>query len=112
MKALKGYNWPGNVRELRNVIERLIILTGGDTIDVADLPPVIQKYETAMQLFLFPRENKHFSLNEMQQMYIKQVLDHCRGHRTKTAEILGITRATLYNKLKLFGIDNNKKEGN
>jgi DNA-binding NtrC family response regulator len=49
----------------------------------------------------------------MEKIYIEQVLDHCRGHRTQTAKILGITRTTLYNKLKLFGLAaNNKEKGN
>jgi len=105
---LKEYDWPGNIRELRNVVERVIILSERNRIEVADLPPFIQKYKTAKQLFLMPAEDKYFTLEEMEKMYIEKVLEHCRGHRSRAAEILDVTRHTLYNKLKHFGIDEKK----
>jgi len=108
LEMLKDYDWPGNIRELRNVIERVIILSERNRIEVADLPPFIQKYKTAKQLFLMPPEDRYLTLEEMEKMYIEKVLEYCHGHRTRAAEILGITRHTLYNKLKHFGIGDKK----
>ena len=108
LETLKEYDWPGNIRELRNVIERVIILTERNSIEVTDLPPIIQKHKTVKQLFLMPPEERYFTLEELEKMYIEKVLEHCRGHRSRAAEILGVTRHTLYNKLKHFGIDEKK----
>ena len=109
LEMLKEYDWPGNIRELRNVIERVIILTERNTIEVADLPPIIQKHKTLRQLFLIPPEERYLTLEEMEKMYIKKILEHCHGHRSQAARILGITRHTLYNRLKHFGIDEKKR---
>ncbi|MFB0526977.1 MAG: sigma-54-dependent transcriptional regulator [bacterium] len=108
MVMLREYNWPGNIRELRNVIESVIILTERNRIEVADLPPAIQKHRTLKQLFLMPPEEGYFTLEELEKMYIEKVLEYCRGHRSRTADILGVTRHTLYNKLKHFGIAEKK----
>ena len=108
LKMLKQYDWPGNIRELRNVIERVIILSERNTIEVADLPPIIQKHRTLKQLFLMPPEERYVTLGEMEKMYIEKILEQCRGHRSQAAGILGVTRHTLYNKLKHFGIDEKK----
>jgi len=108
VEMLKEYDWPGNIRELRNVIERIIILTERNTLEVADLPPIIQKGKTLKQLFLASPEERYLSLEEMEKMYIQKILEHCRGHRSQAAGILGVTRHTLYNKLKHFGIDEKK----
>jgi two-component system response regulator AtoC len=108
LATLKEYHWPGNIRELRNVIERVIILTEANTIGVADLPPAIQKHRTVKQLFLMPAEERYLTLEEMEKMYIEKVLEYCRGHRSRAAKILGVTRHTLYNKLKHFEIDKKK----
>ena len=108
LEMLKEYDWPGNIRELRNVIERVTILTERNRIEVADLPPIIQKHKAGKQLFMAPSENGYFTLKEMEKLYIEKVLEQCRGHRSQAAEILGITRHTLYNKLKHFRIDEKK----
>jgi len=108
LEMLKEYDWPGNIRELRNVIERVIILTERNNIEVGDLPLMIQKHKTLKQLFLIPPEERYLTLEEMEKMYIEKVLESCRGHKSRAAEILGITRHTLYNKLKRFGIDERK----
>ena len=108
LEMLKEYDWPGNVRELRNVIERVIILTERNTIEIVDLSSAIEKHRTLKQLFLMPPEDKYFTLEELEKMYIEKVLEHCRGHRSRAAEILDVTRHTLYKKLKHFGIDKKK----
>lgn len=105
METLQSYNWPGNIRELRNVIEQILILTETDITGVRDLPPNIQKHETLKQLLLLPPEEGFLTLEEVEKIYVEKTFQHCRGHRGKTAEILGITRHTLYNKLRQFKIN-------
>lgn len=104
MNIMQGYSWPGNIRELRNVIERLMILVDRDTIEVSDLPPAIQKQSLEARTDILPRKGRLPTLKEVERTYIERVMKQYDGQRTKAAEILGITRATLYNKLKKYGV--------
>jgi len=92
MDALQERSWEGNVRELENIIERLVVLTPGDTIDVDDLPA------TGPQPHVMPLGggNEFPSLDEVRKKYVLRVLDHTRGNKGKAARILGINRRTLY----------------
>jgi len=108
LEMLKEYDWPGNIRELRNIIERVIILGERNSIEVADLPLIIQKHKSVKKSFLMPGEERYLTLEEKEKIYIEKILEHCHGHRSRAAEILGVTRHTLYNKLKHFGIDEKK----
>jgi len=93
LKNLHNYNWPGNVRELENVIQRLIVMTDGDSIDVADLPSLMRF--SALRETGFTR-----TLAEVEAEYISNVLASVGGNKTKAAEILAIDRKTLREKLK------------
>jgi two-component system response regulator HydG len=100
LDALMNYEWPGNVRELENIIERTVIMSRGDTITFADLPPAIAgAHETARNT------SPAISLKEMERETITKTLQQTGGNRTKTAALLGITRKTLQNKIKEYGID-------
>ncbi|OGU54943.1 MAG: sigma-54-dependent Fis family transcriptional regulator [Ignavibacteria bacterium RBG_13_36_8] len=93
LEVLKQYFWPGNVRELENVIQRLLIMSEGDLIEVPDLP--------ALMRFSALRETGFYkSLSEMETEYIQNVLSSVGGNKTRAAEILGIDRKTLREKLK------------
>jgi len=93
LKNLRNYNWPGNVRELENVIQRLIVMADGDSIDVADLPSLMRF--SALCETGFTR-----TLAEVEAEYISNVLASVGGNKTRAAEILGIDRKTLREKLK------------
>ncbi len=96
MKRLMDYDWPGNVRELYNVMERGVILANNNVITERCLPlELLESTEgpDANSLPLFP------TLEELDRNYIMKVLDHVDGNRSKAAEILGISRKTLYRKL-------------
>ncbi len=93
LKSLHNYNWPGNVRELENVIQRLIVMTDGDSIDVTDLP-VLCRF-SALSKTGFTR-----TLVEVESEYIRNVLASVGGNKTRAAEILGIDRKTLREKIK------------
>lgn len=92
-QVLKSYDWPGNVRELENVIQRLVIMTEGDTIEVPDLPSVMR-----FSALRGMRPNR--TLAEVEAEYIRMVLASVGGNKTRAAEILGIDRKTLREKLK------------
>ncbi len=93
LRVLRRHHWPGNVRELENVVHRLVIMTDSDLIDVPDLPPVMR--------FSAPgRAACNRTLAEVEAEYIRNVLASANGNRTKAAEILGIDRKTLREKLK------------
>lgn len=93
LKVLRNYRWPGNVRELENVVQRLVVMTESTTIDVADLPSLMRF--SALRGAGFDR-----TLAEVEVEYITNVLASVEGNRTKAADILGIDRKTLREKLK------------
>jgi len=93
LQSLRSYNWPGNVRELENVIQRLVVMTDGDFIEVPDLPSLMRF--SALRKTGFTR-----TLAEVESEYITNVLASVDGNKTRAAEILGIDRKTLREKLK------------
>lgn len=93
LRVLKNYNWPGNVRELENVVQRLVVMTEGNIIDAPDLPSLMRF--SALRAKGFNR-----TLAEVDTDYILNVLTSVNGNKTKAAEILGIDRKTLREKLK------------
>jgi two-component system response regulator AtoC len=101
---LKAYRWPGNVRELRNVVERAAILSRGERITAQHLPK-----EIVGEASLPPTpESPKFGatvrpLSDIETDYIRHVLQLCAGNKTQAAELLGINRLTLRNKLRESG---------
>ena len=97
---LNGYSWPGNIRELENVIERAVILARGAEITAANLP--IWKREPAAEL---PADNdRPVSLENVERDHIRRTLAKTGYHKSKTAEILGISRKTLDRKIVEYGL--------
>jgi DNA-binding NtrC family response regulator len=97
MALLTEYDYPGNVRELENMIERGVALANGKEFSVSLLPPVL--VEQAIHV-VRQTGNKFPTLEERENDYIKWVLKHTNGNRTRAAEILGIDRVSLWRKLK------------
>jgi DNA-binding NtrC family response regulator len=97
MRILEQYNWPGNVRELRNVIERAVILSGGEFIESKQLPPLVIETQGASgpAISLEPGT----TVEEAEERLILMTLKHTRDNKTRAAEILGISLKTLHNKL-------------
>jgi transcriptional regulator with PAS, ATPase and Fis domain len=93
LQVLRDYHWPGNVRELENVVQRLMVMTEGDLVDVPDLPSL-------MRFSAFGPGGFDRTLAEVEAEYIRNVLASVDGNRTQAAEILGIDRKTLREKLK------------
>jgi DNA-binding NtrC family response regulator len=106
MKSLLHYDWPGNVRELENCVARAVTLGDHQTIDVHDLPPAIRT-EQPSTTALSPQDSASISttaLAEMERMTILRVFEQANGDKALAGKMLGISRATLYRKLKRYNI--------
>jgi two-component system response regulator HydG len=96
IESLRRYHWPGNVRELRNLVQRTLVLTDADAIDVADLPEMMR--------FSVARDHGlDRTLAEVEAEHIRHVLASVDGNKSRAAKILGINRKTLREKLKAMG---------
>jgi two-component system, NtrC family, response regulator AtoC len=107
MKSLLQYEWPGNVRELENCIARAVTLGDRQTIDVSDLPPAIRSEGTEAAQSQSAEGAASVSttaLAEMERMTILKVFEQAHGDKALAGRMLGISRATLYRKLKRYNI--------
>jgi len=127
MKALMQYDWPGNVRELENCVERAVALGNGQIIDLGDLPPSIATGSTAgggapsssmerptvldpdlaaaqaaRELSRTPLSTT--DLEDIERATIQRVFEQVNGDKALAGRMLGISRATLYRKLKRYNI--------
>ena len=101
---LQQYGWPGNVRELRNVIERVIIMVGGDTITAQDLGFLGRDGVPDAPAPQGPVVPLSEARDQFEKDYILQTLAAQQGNMSRTAEVLGVERSNLYKKLRAFGI--------
>jgi two-component system response regulator HydG len=101
--VLYEYNWPGNVRELENALERSIILTPGDSIDVDALPERVTERRT--EPLVSTRTPPNPTLEAVERAYIMWVLQSESGNKSRAAEALGIDPSTLYRKLSRYGVE-------
>ena len=95
LRTLMGLSWRGNVRELQNVLTRAVLMSDGQTLTVADLDMT----EQALRL---PTDRRQFEREERQR--ILAVLSACRWNVSEAVRVIGIPRATLYRKLKRYGL--------
>ncbi len=98
LQALRKYQWPGNIRELENLIQRLVVMVDGDTIDAGDLPP-------QMRFCLGRAAGLDRTIAEVEAEHIRNVLMSVGGNKTRAAEKLGIDRKTLRERLKIIESD-------
>lgn len=95
LSILSGHSWKGNIRELKNVIERLVILSDGDVLSTAALPP---------EFFEFTPIENDYNLQQIEKQHIQKVLIHTKGNKTETSRLLGIGLTTLYRKIEEYQI--------
>lgn len=100
---LESYEWPGNIRELRNVIERAIILCSGDRIHARDLP--LGGADLRETLPSGEDGEEFLSLDEVERLHIQRILIATGNNLSRGAEILGVTRNTLYNKMRKYQVE-------
>src|SRR6202795_114983 len=116
MKAMLAYDWPGNVRELENCLERAVALGDQRIIEINDLPPAIARAEVQTE----PRDSAGFSgratdlratdLEDIERATIERVFSQVKGDKALAGRMLGISRATLYRKLKRYNIGGGREE--
>jgi two-component system, NtrC family, response regulator AtoC len=104
MKSFLQYEWPGNVRELENCIARAVALGDHRTIDVEDLPPSIRSAQDAEGAASSGSAVSTTALADLERMTILRVFEKAGGDKALAGKMLGISRATLYRKLKLYNI--------
>jgi DNA-binding NtrC family response regulator len=106
MKSLLQYDWPGNVRELENCMERAVALGDHQILDVDDLPPAIAA-ESQGADNAPPQSAAELSttdLEDIERNTIERVFQQVKGDKVLAGKMLGISRATLYRKLKRYNI--------
>jgi len=97
---LINFPWPGNVRRLINTLEHSAVTCKGDTIEVSDLPEYLVNEKMPAHIKLPPDEE-----GSLDREKISTALSQCKGNKTLTAKQLGISRVTLWKKIKSMGIE-------
>lgn len=106
LSLLMLHEWPGNVRELEHVLEGAVLLSSGDEVEESDLSMYFQRSDHVgtPDLAVPAVPNGMLSLDEVERLHIERVLKQCNFSRTKTADALGISKKTLYLKIKRYGM--------
>lgn len=107
LDSLHNYNWPGNIRELRNVVKRAVLLAGSEILPQhlqisVRIPTSLDKWSSEKRTTL--KDAGKYAIEEVERKMIEEVLRETNYNKVKTAQILGISRRALYNKIELFGI--------
>jgi transcriptional regulator with PAS, ATPase and Fis domain len=100
LQMLRSYNWPGNIRELKNVLERGLMLSDGDILKPSHFAGLDLKTAEDRS------ENIWTSIEDAEMVHIKSVMEKCGGDTSVAAKVLGISRPTLYRRLKRYNITN------
>ncbi len=104
VKKLMQHEWPGNVRELKNIIERLVIMTPGDTITADDIVPLgsrtVSETDKLINITLLKDARAEF-----ERIFIENKLKECGNNISKTADLIGVERSNLHRKIKGLNID-------
>jgi PAS domain S-box-containing protein len=106
MDLLVQYNWPGNVRELRSTFEYAFVTCRSDMITPADLPPVIQQHADGVSVS--KTASTIGNRQEFQRRELLTALEECGWNRSRTAKKLGVSRVTVWNRMKKYGITDRK----
>jgi DNA-binding NtrC family response regulator len=115
--VLANYEYPGNVRELENIIEHAVVLSDSDEISEKDLPEFMFRNHlllaaphgtTAGDCLDRITEDSVIPLEDMERKYISQALSACKSNYSDTARKLGVSRSTLWRKIKQYGLDKTK----
>ena len=108
MEVIQRHSWPGNVRELRTAIEHAVVLCKSDRITPRDLPPSVRQEGNSVISpgASLPKASNNLSVQEAEKQLIIRALKETNGNRSLAAKRLGISRRTLYRKLKEYGLEN------
>jgi two-component system response regulator AtoC len=101
-RLLAAYSWPGNARELRNIIEQAVLLARGPELDPLLLPKMLHRSPAREEIIKIPIGT---AMDDVEREVILRTLEANDGNKTVTAEMLGISRRSIYNKLAIYGVD-------
>lgn len=104
MEKILSYRWPGNIRELMNAVERAVVLTRNDLLDIGDLALMVASQDLERERPSDKTAN-NLSLEEVEKKSILETLETCGGNKSEAARLLGITRKTLRSKLQKYQAD-------
>jgi transcriptional regulator with PAS, ATPase and Fis domain len=104
-KLFLKHTWPGNVRELENALQSAALVTRKDFIDLIDLPKTVREPSAVRRRAVFIDRENLSSLDDLEKEYISYVLVQTKNNLKRSAEILGVSRTTLYNKLAKYGLE-------
>jgi transcriptional regulator with PAS, ATPase and Fis domain len=103
LRVLESYPWPGNVRELVNVVERVLVASVKPVIEPTDLPAAVQA-EGVGRVRRFPLFHLGTVVEEAERRTLERALRQSQGNRNKAAQLVGLSRASFYRKLKAYGL--------
>jgi two-component system, NtrC family, response regulator AtoC len=101
LRILQSYDWPGNVRELRNCIESMVVLSKNSILGEEGIPIQIRRGQTDIPVLSEPDS---FSVKTMEKELIRSAITKASGNKKNAAELLGISRRTLYRKMEKYGL--------
>ncbi len=104
VKKLMQHDWPGNVRELKNILERLVIMTPGNTITADNVSPLTSKTTSEFER-IFDIDLLKDARNEFERIFISKKLAQCGNNISRTADMIGVERSNLHRKIKGLEID-------
>ena len=105
-RSLVDHDWPGNVRELENTIERMVILSDGESLTLADIPPGVADRSTANLVELsFSLPSESVNLEFVERDIRREALTRFGGNQSQTARYLGITRSALIYRMQKHGLE-------
>jgi len=111
MNALTQYDWPGNVRQLRNAIEHALVMGMGKVLSLNHLPEyvtvpaTVERKSATSPASPLPADHGPLTLAEVERKQIETILRACEGNKQRAAAQLGISRSTLYEKMRSYGLD-------
>jgi sigma-54 dependent transcriptional regulator, acetoin dehydrogenase operon transcriptional activator AcoR len=110
LRTLSRYAWPGNMRELLNVVERLLVIVPKSVIELEDLPLHVRQGQSDIDMPDAPAFYLKTVVAEAEQQVIEKALRHAQGNRNAAAELVGLSRASFYRKLKEYGLSQGMRE--
>jgi two-component system response regulator HydG len=103
-ERLVSYEWPGNVRELQNCMERAVALSRSELVEAADLPRRVREHKPRELVLTSGDQGEWLSLEEVEKRYVLEVMKAVAGNKSSASQILGMSRKTLYRRLRSYGV--------
>jgi two-component system response regulator HydG len=109
VEALEAFPWPGNIRQLENVIQQAVLVSTGPELLRSHLPPTVQKHPAQPSANGYTLGSSLMqNREEVERVSIQRALEKASNNRTEAAQSLGISRVTLYKKMRKYGLMTHK----